>query len=268
MMLSNIPMLLGQYRPHQSYLHQLDTRAKLVPVVLVMVLGLMSGSVWFYLIVLAALVAGLMTSGVEAADVWRSLRPILILVAVTFLYHIIFTGRDAEPVFDLFGFAITKAGLAGAAFFSLRLLLFVSIVFLVTLTSAPSDLAEAVVRTLRPLEKLKVPVNDLGLILFIAIRFIPILQQEFIAIRNAQVIRGVDFSGPLVKRLKSTTAIIVPVLVAAVNRADDLALAMEARGYSGERRRTLYSRLVFDQRAWLFAVLSSLLLIATYWITR
>jgi energy-coupling factor transport system permease protein len=261
-------MLLGQYSARDSFLHRLDTRAKLVPVVLVMVLGLLTGSVWFYLIVLAGLMIGLMTSGVEPAALARSFRPILILVAITALYHILFTGRDSEPVFSLFGFAVTEAGLAGAGFYSLRLLLFVSIVFLVTLTSAPSDLAEAVVRTLRPLEKVRVPVNDLGLILFIAIRFIPILQQEFIAIRNAQVIRGVDFAGSFFKRIRSSTAIIVPVLVAAISRADDLALAMEARGYQSERRRTLYSRLVFGPPAWLFTILSTGVLLLTFWLTR
>ena len=260
-------MLLGQYRPLNSYLNRLDARSKLVAVLMVMVLGLLTDSLWFYLIALAAVLLGLSCSGVGFRTIASSLRPILILVGITFLYHIIFTGRDSRPLIELGGVALTEEGLSKAAFFSLRLLIFVSVVFLVTLTSSPSELAEAMARIIRPLRRFKVPVNDLGLILFIAMRFIPVLYQEFLAIRNAQAIRGVDFSGSLIKKVRRLTAIIVPVLVAAISRADELALAMEARGYRGGVRRTFYSRAAFDGRAWLFVVLSSLFFLAVYRLT-
>jgi len=260
-------MLLGQYRPLDSYLHRLDARSKLVPVIVVMVLGLLTESVWFYLTVLAGLLTGLLFSGVSLAAMGRNFRPILILVAITFLYHIVFSGRGSQPAFELFGFAIAEEGLSRAVFFSLRLLLFVRIVFLVTLTSSPAELAEAIVRLLRPLRRIGVPADDIGLILFIAIRFIPILHQEFMAIRNAQAIRGVDFSGGFIARIGKTTAIVVPVLVAAINRADDLALAMEARGYRSGRPRTFYSRTSFDLQSALFALGSTAGLVAMFYLT-
>lgn len=261
-------LMLGQYRPLDSYLHRLDARAKLVPVVLVMVLGLLTSSPLFYISLLVALIAALLVSGISAGTLARNFRPILVLVAVTFLYHVLFSARQTEGLFQVWGFAVTKGGLAKATFFSLRLLLFVAVAFLVTLTNSPSELAEALTRLLRPLERLKVPVSDLGLIIFIALRFIPILYDELLAIRNAQMIRGVDFGGGMVSRIKKTTAILVPVLVGTIGRADELALAMEARGYQSGTRRSFYSHSRFGAQAWLFLALSSAAIAALFFMTR
>lgn len=266
-MINAAPMLLGHYRPLDSFLHRLDARAKLVPVLAVMVLGLLTSSITFYLIVLLALLGGLLVSGVKPAVIGRNFQPVLLLVVITFLYHIIFSGGESRPVFTLFGWNLREESFSKATFFSLRLLLFVSVVFLVTLTSSPSDLAEAVAKILRPLKKIGVPADDIALVLFIAIRFIPILHQEFLAIRNAQVIRGVNFSGGFIARAKKTTSIIVPVLVAAINRADELALAMEARGYRSGARRTFFTRTRFDFRSSLFALGSTLVLVAAFLVT-
>ena len=266
-MLGNAPMMLGQYRPLDSYLHRLDARAKLGPVFLVMVLSLLTGSMLFYVVLLTGLLIALLTSGVGWATVARNLRPLMILVIITFLYHIIFTARDTRPLFTVFGFAFTEGGFDKAAFFSLRLLLFVAIAFLVTLTSSPSELSEGLTKMLRPLEKLKVPVSDLGLIMFIAIRFIPILYGEFVTIRNAQSIRGVSFSGGWIRRLRQSTSVIVPVLLGAISRADDLALAMEARGYRSGQPRTFFSRLHFGASAWTFMLVTSAAVGALFWVT-
>jgi len=257
--------MFGQYCPLDSYLHRIDARAKLVPVFLVMVLGLMAQSLVFYLVMMGLLVGALLWSGVGAVALLRNLRPILILVLVTFIYHILFSDRQSEPLFDLFGFAVTTGGLTKAAFFSLRLLLFVSMVFLVTLTNSPSELAEAVTRLLSPLARIGLPIQELGLILFIAIRFIPILYEEFVTVRNAQVIRGVDFTGSLMNRIRKTAAVLIPVLVSTIGRADELALAMEARGYQSGRPRTIYSRTRFDRDAWLFLTGSLIITAACYY---
>ena len=263
-MISTAPLLLGHYYPLDSFLHRLDARAKLVPVLAVMVLGLMTDSALFYLAVLAALIGGLLLSKVKPGIIARNFQPILILVAITFAYHLIFSGRDSRPVFEIFGLPVRSESLALATFYSLRLLLFVSVVFLVTLTSSPSDLAEAVTRLLRPLKKLRVPVDDIGLILFIAIRFIPVLHQEFLAVRNAQIIRGVDFSGGLLSRARKTVTIVIPVLVAAISRADELALAMEARGYRSGAPRTFFTRTRFDGSSWFFALGSLAVLVLLF----
>ncbi|MCB2231318.1 energy-coupling factor transporter transmembrane protein EcfT [bacterium] len=267
-MLQRSSIFLGQYRPLDSFLHRLDARAKLAPVVLVMILALLTESYAFYAATLGVLVAALLASGIGAARLASSFRPVLYMVAITALYHLIFSERASQSLFEIFGFAITEGGARMAVFFSLRLLIFVSIAFLVTLTSSPSDLAEALTRLARPLSALKVPVNDLGLVLFMAIRFVPILMEEFEAIRNAQVIRGVDFAGGFFARIKKTGYLLVPVFMAALNRADDLALAMEARGYDGRKPRTFYTHTAFGTIELYFVMTTTAALLALFWGTR
>ncbi|UCD62954.1 MAG: energy-coupling factor transporter transmembrane protein EcfT [Candidatus Zixiibacteriota bacterium] len=265
-MFQSTPILLGQYRPLDSFLHRLDARAKLLPVMLVLVLALLTDSLLFYAAVLLALAGALLLSGVGHRTLLSNFKPIVVLVVITGLYHLIFSQRDSSVLLDLFGFKLTSGGVRMAVFYSLRLVIFISMAFLITLTNSPSELADAMTKLLRPLRKLRFPVYDLALIIFIALRFIPILYEEFTAIRNAQMIRGVRFTGPLLARLRKTTSIIVPVFVAAIQRADELALAIEARGYRSGRERTFYSRSRFGWRELGFAVLSSAFVCLLFWL--
>jgi len=262
------PILLGQYRPSNSYLHSLDARAKMVAVLAIMVLALMSNAIIFYVVLIGALAVGLGLSGVSASAMLRSFVPVLLLVVLTAAFHLIFSGRDSQVLFTLFGWSVRSAAVSAAAFYSLRVVLFVAAAFLITFTSSPSELAEALVRILRPLRGLRVPVNDIGLIIFIAIRFLPILYDEFVTIRNAQIMRGVDFGGSFVVRIRKTSYLLIPVFVAAVGRADDLALAIEARGYDSHARRTIYSQARFGAREITFAALSIGLMMVLFLVTR
>jgi energy-coupling factor transport system permease protein len=262
------PVLLGQYRPIDSFLHHLDARAKLLPVLLVLILALLTGSMLFYVAIMVALIVSLLGAGIGAAALWRNFRPMLLLVVVTSIYHLIFSGRGTEVQLTVLGWGVRSGAIHSALFYSLRLILFISVAFLVTLTNSPSDLAEAFTKLLRPLRHLRVPVNDLGLIVFTAIRFIPILYEEFVAIRNAQIIRGVDFSGSFITRLKRTSYLLIPVFVAAIGRADDLAIAIEARGYDSRRERTMYTHSRLDRSAWLFIALTSVAIFGLFMVTR
>ncbi|UCG62444.1 MAG: energy-coupling factor transporter transmembrane protein EcfT [Candidatus Zixiibacteriota bacterium] len=267
-MFRNKPILLGQYRPLDSFLHHLDARAKIIPISLVLVLAVLTGSLVFYLAILASLILALVLSGVGSRTLINNFRPVVILVVITCVYHLLFSARDTEVLLNLFGFKVTRGAVEMAVFYSLRLVIFISVAFLVTLTNSPSELGDAMTKLLRPLCKLKVPVYDLALILFIALRFIPILYDEFATIKNAQLIRGVNFSGSLVNRIKKTGSIIIPVFVAAIQRADELALAIEARGYSSRRERSFYSRSRFGVREWLFAAASSASIFVLFHFTR
>lgn len=266
-MFQNIPVILGQYRPLDSYLHRLDARAKLVPVLLVLILSLLTDSLLFYMVILASLITGLLLSKIEPKTLLRNFKPILILVVITSLYHLIFTTSKANPIFTVWGWSLTEGAVKSAVFYSLRLVIFISIAFLITLTNSPSQLGEAFTKLLRPLEKIKIPVGELALILFIALRFIPILYEEFVDIKNAQMIRGVNFGGSLIQRIKKTSAVIIPVFVAALNRADDLALALQARGYESGGKRTFYSSASFGVNDTLFGLLSSIIIVGLfYWL--
>jgi energy-coupling factor transport system permease protein len=266
-MYQNVPVLLGQYRPLDSFLHRLDVRSKIIPVTLVLILALMTGSLAFYLVILATLIAALLLSGVGCRTLLNNFRPVFVLVLMTALYHLVFSERESAVVVELFGWELTEGALHLAGFYSLRLALFICIAFLITLTSSPSDLAEALTKMLRPLAWLRIPVQELGMIMFMAIRFIPILYEEFLAIRYAQMIRGVDFSGSLVSRLRKTTFIIIPVFVAAIQRADDVALAIEVRGYNGRRLRTFYSRVHFGEKEWLFLLGTAAFVVSLFVVT-
>jgi energy-coupling factor transport system permease protein len=267
-MLQTGPVLLGQYRPLDSFLHHLDARAKLLPILIIFVLALFTIDIWFYVVILSALIAALLWSKVGVANIARSYRPVILLVVITCLYHLIFSGHDGPVAFQIWGWKITSQALSNAAFFSMRLILFITVAFVITLTNSPSELAETVTKILKPLEKLRVPVNDIGLIVFIAIRFIPILYDEFMAIRNAQMIRGVTFTGSWVNRIRKTTYLLIPVFVAALSRADDLALAIEARGYRSGAGRSSYSHSRFAAKEWWFMTACSLGVVGLFFITR
>ncbi len=262
------PILLGQYRPLDSFLHLLDARAKIVPVTLVLVLSLLTDSTVFYLAILAFLVTALLGSRVAPTTILNNFKPILVLALITVFYHVLFSSRGTTTIVEIFGFRVTEGALTMAVFYSLRLVLFVAVAFLITLTSSPSDLADAFAKLLKPLQKIRIPVDDIALILFLAIRFIPVLYEEFTTIRNAQIIRGVRFSGSLVNRLKKTVYIIIPVFVAAIQRADELALAIQARGYGTGGNRTFYSHSRFGRKEWLFVLATSTLIIVTYILTK
>jgi len=262
------PIMLGQYRPMDSFLHRLDARAKIVPITAVLVLSLFSTSFAFYLGTLFALISGLLVSGVSLGTLARNFRPMLLLALITVLYHLLFSNDDSRILVEYQGVYLTEGAVRKAGFFSLRLILFVSVAFLVTLTNSPSELAEAFVKLMRPLTWIRVPVQDLAMIIFIAIRFIPILYEEFHAIRRAQMIRGVSFNGGWLSRIRKSVVIIIPVLVVAIQRADDLALAIEARGYQSGPARTMYTRSRFGANEWLFMSLTLAALGLAFWGTR
>jgi len=266
-MFQSSPVLLGQYRPLDSYLHRLDARAKMLPVTLVLVLALLTESLIFYGVMLVALVAALLLSGISPRVLGNNFRPILILVVITCLYHLVFSGRQSEILIDMLGVKVRSEAVHMAVFYSLRLVLFISVAFLITLTNSPSELGDALTKLLKPLQKIRIPIYDLALILFIALRFIPILYEEFTAIKNAQVTRGVNFGGSILSRIRKTTSIIIPVFVAAIQRADDLALAIEARGYQSSKQRTFYSRSRFGFQEWVFSVLTLTAIVMLYRLT-
>ena len=172
-MISKGTILFGQYYPRDSFLHRADTRVKAIPVLLVMILALLSDSILFYLVILASVFAGLLFSGVSITSLLNNFRIVLVVIIVTLSYHLIFSaGNDSLVYFHVFGHPVTSKALLTGVYYSMRLLLFLGVTYMITLTSSPSEIAESVVNILRPLKRIGIPVNDLGLVLFIAIRFI------------------------------------------------------------------------------------------------
>ena len=258
---------LGQFQPGDTWVHRLDTRAKLVPAILISIASLITESMLFEISMILGMFTLLFTSGLDRRLVASTLKPAFFLVIFTAAYHIVFSSGQTPTLFEVFGFAVTEGALWMAAFYSLRFILLIAVLSLVTLTSSPSDIAEAVTSPLRIFETIRMPVYDATLVLFMALRFVPILYDEITAIRYAQIVRGMSFAGSFVHRIRASTALVLPVFLATIRRADDLALAIEARGHGTVTRRTYYLRSAFGAKEWLFAFLSVAFVVAIYYLT-
>lgn len=246
--------VFGQYQPSDSPGHRLDPRGKLIYAIFLMIISLFTSSAQFYSLIVLLILAMLLLSNISLASVYRNLKPFIILVTITALYHLIFSARETETVVEYYGMRLTEGGVRMALSYSLRVLVFVGIAFFISLTTSPADLAEVLVGWMKPIGKFGLPVNDIGLIIFIAMRFIPVLAEEFDAIRKAQINRGVDFTGGLIKRSRKMIALLIPVFHSAIRRADDLALAIESRGYISGGKRSSYHRFVWRMGDWLFLI--------------
>lgn len=235
---------VGQYYPGNSLLHRLDPRTKILAVVLLSVMIFMPRQWPAYALTLAFVAGAILLSRVPFGYILRGLRPILIFLVITMLFNLFLT--PGEAVFRIGKWAVTWEGIILALIGAFRLLLLVITASLLTLTTSPIRLTDGLERLLRPLSPLGVPAHELALMMTIALRFIPTLVEEADRIIRAQAARGADFqSGNLVNRLRGLIPVMVPLFVASFRRADELATAMEARGYRGGQGRTKMRELAF-----------------------
>lgn len=230
-------VVVGQYVPGNSVLHRLQATTKLLATLAYTVALFATGS-WPAQALLAAFVVVLVPfSRLPVAAVWRGVRSILGLVALTFLLDAFAT--PGTPIWRMGPLVLSRAGLVFGGQMCLRLLLLVVVGALLTLTTNPIDLTDGIESLLRPLRRLGVPAHELAMMMTIALRFIPTLLEEAQRIVRAQTARGADFdSGSPAARLRALTPLLVPLLVSALRRAEELAVAMEARCYRGGEGRS------------------------------
>jgi energy-coupling factor transport system permease protein len=252
---------IGQYYPAASPLHRVDPRAKFVAVLALAVALFTRDSFAALGVYGAAALVALGVSRVPPLWFWRSLRPILWLVALTFVAQVLFARGEA---FYSFGpIHLTRRGIELATYLSLRLVVLVFFGSLLTLTTSPISLTDALAWLGRPLRRLRVPSDELALMMTIALRFIPTLLVEIEKIMRAQKARGAEFGrgGPL-RRARALVPVLVPLFVVSFRRADDLALAMEARCYQPGIRRTRLHPLVARRSDFAMLALVVLLIVA------
>ena len=238
---------LGQYYPADSVIHALDPRVKLVATLLYVIsLFVMKGIVGF-VIATFFLIAVIRTSQVPFSFMVRGLKAIFILLLVTAVFNLIFT--PGTKLFSLWIITITWEGIEAAVYLMIRLTYLVMGTSLMTLTTTPNCLTDGLETLLAPLKKLHVPVSEIAMMMSIALRFIPILTEETDKIMKAQSARGADFeNGNIIQKVKSLIPILVPLFVSAFRRANDLALAMEARCYESGAERTRMKPLSYEKR--------------------
>lgn len=238
---------LGQYYPGRSFLHQVDPRTKLLATLAYSILiFLVKEPKGFYLVGGFALLA-LVASRIPPLTLIRGLRPILVFLVITVAFNALMT--PGETLWRWGPFHVTREGLAFGGLMALRLVLLVLVTSLLTLTTTPIALTDGMERLLRPFQRLGLPTAELALMMTIALRFVPTLFDEAQRILRAQQARGARLRvrGPLAQ-MQALLPILVPLFVAAFRRADELAVAMEARGYRGGRGRTRMRELRYTWR--------------------
>lgn len=244
-MLSDVSF--GRYYPTKSFIHRLDPRVKLLLLIAYIVMIFLAKNfltLGFCILFLCLAVA---FSGVPVTAVLKSLKAVIFLVIFTAVLNVLF--YDAKPGDTVYFWVVTKEGLINAAFLATRLITLVAGSSILTLTTTPVSLTDGIESLLKPLSWVKFPVHELALIMSIALRMIPTLANETDRIICAQKARGADFeSGNIISRLKALVPVLIPLIISALRRADELGDAMDARCYWGSKDRTKYKKLKLSFR--------------------
>ena len=238
---------IGQYYPADSLIHKLDPRTKLLGTLMFIVSVFVFHTFWGYLVATLFLGSVILISKVPVKFIFKGLKAIFVLLLFTIVFNIILTPGE---VLWRWGFLkVTKEGLVLAGRMAIRLIYLVIGSSIMTLTATPNQLTAGLERQLRPLNKVHVPVHEIAMMMSIALRFIPILLEETDKIMKAQIARGADFeNGNLIQKAKNMVPLLVPLFISAFRRANDLAMAMEARCYHGGDDRTQMKPLQYAGR--------------------
>ena len=230
---------IGQYFPGHSFIHKMDPRMKLIAAVLYIIVLFVASRPLGMALGIALVVLMYMISGISAKLVVKSLKPVVPIIIFTAILNLFFLVGDGEPIFSLWFLHIYREGVAMAIMMAVRIMCLIAGTSLLTYTTSPIELTDAIEVLMGPLKKIKVPVHEIAMMMTIALRFIPTLIEETDKIMNAQKARGADMeTGSVVQRAKALIPILIPLFVSAFRRADELALAMECRCYRGGVGRT------------------------------
>ncbi|MBQ7144595.1 MAG: energy-coupling factor transporter transmembrane protein EcfT [Oscillospiraceae bacterium] len=238
---------LGQYFPGNTVVHRLDPRTKLLWLLGYIVALFLAKNIWGYALMLGVLITESALAKIKPKTLLSGLKPLIFIVIFTAVVNLFY--GTGEPLWQWWILKITAEGIRKAVFMALRIMLLVCGTFLLTYTTSPLQLTDGLERLLGPLKKLRVPVQELAMMMSIALRFIPTLIEETDKIMSAQKARGASFdTGKLSERAKALLPLLVPLFVSAFRRADELATAMECRCYSGGEGRTRMKQLVYRRR--------------------
>ncbi|MGB8454282.1 MAG: energy-coupling factor transporter transmembrane component T [Anaerocolumna sp.] len=255
---------IGQYYPADSILHRLDPRVKLIGTIIYIISLFTFHNYYGYILAVLFLFFIIVISKVPFKFIIRGLKPIIMLLLFTVVFNLFLT--PGTEVFRFFFIRITREGIKSSTMMGIRLIFLILGSSLMTFTTTPNHLTDGLESVMWPLRKIKLPVHEISMMMSIALRFIPILMEETDKIMKAQMARGADFeSGGLIKRAKSLIPLLVPLFVSAFRRANDLAMAMEARCYRGGEGRTKMKPLKYVSRD-MFAYLVLILYVASIFV--
>ena len=260
---------LGQFFPGTSFIHRLDPRTKLIMLIVYIVSLFTASGCIGYAVVFAFLLGCILISKIPFKSLFKGLKPLVFILIFTAVLNLFLTDGDTVWV-KFWVFRITKEGTIRAVMMLLRILMLVAGTFLLTYTTSPIALTDGLESLLSPFKKIRLPVNELSMMMCIALRFIPTLIEETDKIMSAQKARGADFeTGNLLQRVKALVPILIPLFISSFRRADELATAMECRCYHGGDGRTKmkllrYTRLDFEAFAVGILLLGSIITLTVF----
>jgi energy-coupling factor transport system permease protein len=238
---------IGQYIPGDTPIHRLDPRIKIIITFVFITLLFLVGNYFSYLYIVAFMGLILVLSKLSLKFIFKGLKPLIVIILLTVALNMFMT--QGEVLYRIWILTITREGLYQAGFMGLRLVFLITGASLLTLTTSPIALTDGIEKLLNPFKKIGLPAHELAMMMTIALRFIPTLLEETDKIMKAQMARGADFeTGNLMNRAKAMVPLLVPLFISAFRRADELALAMEARCYRGGEQRTRMKQLKLEFR--------------------
>lgn len=251
---------LGKYLPLNSVIHHMDPRAKIGAMLIMMIaIFIPAGYIGYAIIGVTVLFTALL-SKLKISFLWRAMKPMLFMLSFLLLINLIVI-RDGDVLFTIFGWSIYMGAITQTLYIVVRLALMIMITTILTATTKPLELTLGIEDLLKPFTVIHVPAHEIAMMISIALRFIPTLIEETQRIMKAQASRGVDMEeGNLIEKVKAILSLIVPLFVSAFQRAEDLAYAMEARGYIPNRERTRYKQLKMTGKDYLLLIITTAIL--------
>lgn len=258
-------IIIGQYVPGNSIVHKLDPRTKITIIFFfVLIIFFANNFVSYAILTLFGLLTMLITR-IPIKFIMKGLTPVWFLIFFTFTLHLFIT-KEGTMIFEIFNFKFYSGGLFQGIAISIRFFLLILITSMLTLTTTPMEITDAIESMLHFMKKVKFPIHELALMMSISLRFIPTLMQETDKISKAQASRGVDFrTGPIKERVKAIVPLLIPLFVSAFKRAEELAMAMESRGYNGGEGRTKLRELKIEKRDIAVYIFFTLIIVALFW---
>ncbi|MGR3742220.1 energy-coupling factor transporter transmembrane component T family protein [Companilactobacillus sp. DQM5] len=240
-------LIVGRYIPGDSIIHNLDPRAKFIGTFYFIGIIFLANSWYTYLPLFLFVFFALKLSEIKLSFFFKGLRPLMWLILFTVLLQVFFTPGEKQ-LWQWWIFSLSWQSILNGTYIFMRFLLIVFFSTLLTLTTTPVELSDAIEAVMKPLKYIKFPVTQVALMLSIALRFVPQLMDQTTKIMNAQRARGVDFgTGSIMQRIKSFIPLLIPLFVSSFSIAYDLAIAMESRGYQGGENRTRYRELIWEK---------------------
>ena len=252
---------IGQFFPGDSVIHRMDSRFKIMLDILYVVILFVADNFLSLAVAGVFILMAYAVSGIKPVMMLKSLKPLMPIILFTAILNLFFVTGEGEPLVNRWIFTIYAEGITTAVFMIVRIVCLIIGMSLLTYTTSPIVLTDAIERLLSPLKKIKLPVHELAMMMTIALRFIPTLIEETDKIMSAQKARGADLdTGGLMKRAKALVPILIPLFVSAFKRANELAMAMECRCYRGGEGRTKLRQLKAKPMDFMIALLMLTLL--------